>query len=53
MRGPAVSEATDFTGQVFVNGLHGERMRYRVWFEDGRGNRGPAEEGSFARRTGA
>ena len=48
VRGPFVSEASDFTGQVEVSGLPpGEQVRYRVWFEGPRDRRGPAEEGSF------
>ncbi len=48
VRGPAVSDATDFTGQVTVDRLaRGERQRYRVWFEDSDGHRGPSEGGSF------
>ena len=35
-------------GQVLVGGLpSGEHVRYRVWIESERGQRGPAEEGSF------
>jgi alkaline phosphatase D len=48
VRGPIVSEATDFTGQVVVRGLpSGERVRYRVWFEGSSGRSGEAEVGSF------
>jgi alkaline phosphatase D len=48
VRGPFVSESSDFTGQVLVSGLPpGERLRYRVWFESRGGRPGPTEEGSF------
>ncbi len=49
IRGPRVSEASDFTGQVTVGGLpRGEQVHYRVWFEGDDRQPGPAEEGSFS-----
>ena len=48
IRGPVVADGTDFTGQVRVGGLRpGQRLAYRIWFEDEDGVAGAAESGSF------
>ena len=45
VRGPVVSETTDFAGQGFVGGLPvDERVRYRVWLERERGRSGSGVE---------